>query len=467
MRQTVSSDAELTSIDHVHVVHPFSPLRMQAQSPVVVIEGAEGVFLKDSTGRRFLDAAAGLWCANVGYGRGELVSAAAAQMVKVSYSHTFSNFSNEPMIRLSERVLRLAPANMSRVIFATSGSEANDTQIKLVRRYNNVRGKPAKKKIIARTSSYHGSTLGAASLTGLPMVHRTFDLPLPGILHTLAADYRRRPAEISSEEEFSRYLAEELERLIQAEGPETVAAFIAEPITAASGVLVPPAGYFREIQRVLRQYDILLILDEVVTGFGRTGSWFAGPELEAEPDLITVAKGLTGGYFPMSGCIISQRVSEVLYSETDADGMFAHGFTFSGHPVGAAVALANLDILERERLPENARSVGDYLITCLCEELDTNELVGEIRGRGLLIGIECEADRAMRKPFEDPVQVSGILGKACFDQGLLVRGAHGRVLAALAPPLILTRTEADEIVSRLKKALSQFADGLAASGLRS
>ena len=466
MTRIVDEGADLLGIDNMHVMHGFSPLRKQAQSPIVVIDGAEGVFLRDSTGRRFLDAAAGLWCANIGYGRSELVSAATAQMSKLSYSHTFSNFSNEPMIRLTERILAHAPANMSRIIFAGSGSEANDTQIKIVRRYNNVRGKPAKKKIIARNASYHGSTLGAASLSGLPMVHRTFDLPLPGILHTLAADYRRRPTEISSPEQFSRYLADDLERLILSEGPDTVAAFIAEPITAASGVLFPPAGYFREIHRVLRKYDVLLIADEVVTGFGRTGAWFASPDLEAEPDLMTIAKGLTSGYFPMSGCIVSKRVSELLYSETDADGMFAHGFTFSGHPVGAAVALANITVLERERLPENAQSVGDYLIGCLREELSDHELVGDIRGKGLLIGIECEADRGARKPFADPRSASSLLSKACFDQGLLVRGAHGRVLAALAPPLILTRSEADEIVSRLKGALKQFANELTASDLR-
>jgi L-2,4-diaminobutyrate transaminase len=466
MTHIVDADAELVGIDHSHVIHGFSPLRRQAQSPVVVIDGGAGVFLRDTTGRRFLDAASGLWCANIGYGRSELVTAAATQMSKVSYSHTFSNFSNEPMIRLTERILAHAPANMSRIMFAASGSEANDTQIKIVRRYNNIRGKPAKKKIIARNASYHGSTLGAASLSGLPMVHRTFDLPLPGILHTLAADYRRRPADISTPEQFSRHLADELERLILSENPDTVAAFIAEPITAASGVLVPPGGYFPEIQRVLRKYDVLLIADEVVTGFGRTGSWFASPGLQAEPDLMTIAKGLTSGYFPMSGCIVSKGVSDLLYSEIDADGMFAHGFTFSGHPVGAAVALANIDVLEREGLPENARSVGDYLIARLREELTSQELVADIRGKGLLIGIECEADREMGKPFEDPTSVASLLNKACFDQGLLVRGAHGRVLAALAPPLILTRPEADEIVSRLKSALEQFAKHLAASDLR-
>lgn len=461
-----TSAASLSARDREHVLHPFSPLRSQSKSQVVVIEEAAGVYLRDSDGRRFLDAAAGLWCANAGHGRSELVNAAAAAMSRLSYSHTFSTFSNEPMIRLTERLVGLAPPNMRRVIFTNSGSEANDTQIKLVRRYNNVLGRPAKKKIIARNASYHGSTLGAASLSGLPMVHRTFDLPLPGILHTHAADYRRRPATIAGEEEFSTYLAAELEQLILTEGPETVAAFIAEPITAASGVLAPPAGYFQQIQRILRKYDILLIADEVVTGFGRTGAWFASPELGVEPDLMTIGKGLTSGYFPMSGSIVSQRVCDVLYSEAAGDGMLAHGFTHSGHPVGAAVALANLDILEHEGLLENARSVGGYLMDRLRQELGGHELVGDIRGKGLLIGIECDASPDARQPFADPAAAGALLSKACFEEGLLVRGAHERVLAALAPPLILTRAEAEEIVSRLKKALDRFADALAAADLR-
>jgi L-2,4-diaminobutyrate transaminase len=346
---------------------------------------------------------------------------------------------------------------MRRVLFANSGSESNDTQIKLVRRYNNIRGKPQKKKIIARRGAYHGSTLGAGSLTGLDLVHRTFDLPISGVLHTHAADYHRRPAHIHDEQQYSRYLADELDRLIEVEGPETVAAFIAEPITGSGGVLVPPAGYFREIHRVLRKHDVLMIADEVITGFGRTGAWFASPGLDLEPDLITVAKGLSSGYFPVSAALVSAHICDTLYAEQDADGMFGHGFTSSGHPVGTAVALANIDILEREQLPQSSQTVGDYLIAQIRERIGRHELVGEIRGRGLLIGIEFDADPSTRRPFDNPTRAGALLSDAFLQERLFVRGGHGRVLVALAPPLVLSRAEADELVNRLERAVHRFA----------
>jgi L-2,4-diaminobutyrate transaminase len=460
-----SASNELQDLDREHVLHPFSSLAAQASSGIIMAAEANGVTIRDRVGREYLDAASGLWCANIGYGRKAIAEAAAEQIAKMSYSHTFSTFSNEPMVRLSDRLLGLAPPNMSRVIFANSGSEANDTQIKLVRRYNNVRGKTAKKKIIARLSSYHGSTIGAGSLTGMPAIHRTFDLPIPGIIHTWAPDYHRRPEHIGTEEQFTRYLADELDKLIVAEGPDTVAAFIAEPITASGGVLVPPAGYFREIQKVLRKHDVLLIADEVVTGFGRTGSWFASPTMDAEPDLMTIAKGLTSGYFPMSACLISRKVSDVLYSEKTEDGMFAHGFTSSGHPVGAAIALANIDILESEKLPENSQVMGLYLIARLRERIGDHHLVGEIRGKGLLIGIEFDADRGARRAFENTAYVSSLLNRACFEEQLLVRGSFGRVIAAMAPPLILRESEADEIVVRLGRAVNRFAKSLEAENV--
>jgi L-2,4-diaminobutyrate transaminase len=461
----MTTTEQLANIDRAGVMHPFSALHNYLRKEVLVVKEARRITVTDQAGRDFLDAASGLWCANIGHGRKELVEAAARQMEQLSFSHTFSNLSNEPMARLSERLLSLAPSNMRRVLFANSGSESNDTQIKLVRRYNNLRGKPRKKKVIARWGGYHGSTLGAGSLSGLELVHRTFDLPIPGILHTHAADYYRRPSYITEEFQFSRYLADELDRLIVAEGPETVAAFIAEPVTGGGGALVPPTKYFCEVQKVLRKHDVLMIADEVITGFGRTGAWFASPTLEWEPDLMTVAKGLTSGYFPVSAALISEPICNVLYAEKDSDGMFGHGFTTSGHPVGAAVALANLDILEREQLPQNAQLVGDYLIGRLRERLGKHELVGDIRGRGLLIGIEFDRDKSTRRPFEDAARVGGLLSEACFSERLLVRGAHGRVVAALAPPLVLSHEEADEIVDRLERATHRFAAALAAQGL--
>jgi L-2,4-diaminobutyrate transaminase len=297
------------------------------------------------------------------------------------------------------------------------------------------------------------------------MMHRTFDLPIPGILHTLATDYHRRPAGITTPAQFTQYLIDDLVRLIEAEGPDTIAAFIAEPVSGSGGVLVPPEDYFREVKKVLDRYDVLMIADEVITGFGRTGSWFASPDLGIKPDLMSIAKGLTSGYFPMSACLLSAKVADVLYADKSADAMFAHGFTWSGHPVGAAIAHANLDILEQEGLPENAARVGAYLIERLHSRLGEHPLVGEIRGRGLLIGIELDGDRATRRPFAEPHRVASLVSRACFDERLLVRGGHGRALAALAPPLIATTGDADEIVARLVRVLDRVAAEAKEAGL--
>ena len=463
--QATPAAKEIERLDRADVLHGFSTLSTQTTNEVVVMAHASGMRVTDQLGREFLDAGGGLWCMNVGYGRQSITDAAAAQMTKLSYFHSFGTFSNEPMIRLSARLLKLAPPGMSRVIFASSGSEANDTQIKIVRRYNNLLGRPHKKKIISRLSSYHGSTVAAGSLSGLPMMHRTFDLPIPGILHTLATDYHRRPVGIDTPEQFTQYLIDELTQMIEAEGPATIAAFIAEPVSGSGGVLMPPPGYFPEVKKVLDRYDILMIADEVITGFGRTGSWFASQNLGIEPDLMSIAKGLTSGYFPMSGCLISAKVADVLYADKSASAMFAHGFTWSGHPVGAAIAHANLDIIESEDLPGNAATVGSYLIARLRERLGGHTLVGEIRGIGLLIGIELDADRATRRPFADTQRVSGLLSRACFDERLLVRGGHGRTLAALAPPLLATTSDADEIVTRLSRALDRVAAEVKAAGL--
>jgi L-2,4-diaminobutyrate transaminase len=461
---TTRDAASVEQLDRADIIHGFSALSTQAAGDVVVLARGSGMRVVDRLGREYLDAGGGLWCMNVGYGRQAIVSAAAEQMTQLPYFHSFGSFSNEPIIRLADRLLKMAPRGMARAIFCSSGSEANDTQIKLVRRYNNLLGRHRKKKIIARSASYHGSTVAAASLSGLPMMHQTFDLPIPGILHTHSTDYRRRPAGIETPEQFTQYLIDELARLIEAEGADTIAAFIAEPVTGTGGVLVPPPAYFRELKRLLDRHDILMIADEVITGFGRTGSWFASPGLDLEPDLMSIAKGLTSGYFPMAGCLLSQKVVDVLYANSGTP-LFAHGFTWSGHPVGAAVANANLDIMESERLPENAADVGAHLMEQLGRGAGKNPFVGEIRGKGLLIAIELDADPALRRPFADPQRVSGILGRACFEERLLVRGGHDRVMAALAPPLIATRADADEIAARLERALDRTAAEIRTLGL--
>ncbi len=462
---TTPSAASVEQLDRAEIIHGFSALHAQAASDVIVVTQARGMRVTDQLDREFLDAGGGLWCMNVGYGRQAIVDVAAEQMARLPYFHSFGAFSNEPIIHLASRLLKMAPHGMARAIFCSSGSEANDTQIKVVRRYNNLLGRPKKKKIIARRSSYHGSTVAAASLSGLSMMHETFDLPIPGILHTHSTDYHRRMAGIKTPERFTQYLIDELTQMIESEGPDTIAAFIAEPVTGTGGVLVPPPGYFRELHRLLVRYDILMIADEVITGFGRTGDWFASPGLDLKPDLMSIAKGLTSGYFPMAGCLLSQKVVDVLYADKSAHSIFAHGFTWSGHPVGAAIANANLDIMESEHLPDNAAQVGAYLMEQLRRNVGNHPFVGEIRGKGLLIGIELDADPSMRRPFADYQRVGGILARACFEERLLVRGGHDRVMVALAPPLIATHADADEIARRLERAFDRVASEIRRAGL--
>lgn len=456
--------AVLSRADRESHMHPFSVLADQAKADPRIITHASGVHVYDSGGREYLDAAGGLWCCNIGYGRKEIADVMAEQARVLSYGLSFAGFSNEPLIRLSEELLALAPKSMRRVFFANSGSEANDTQIKIARLYNNLRGLPKKKKIISRHNSYHGSTIGAGSLTGLALVHRNFDLPISGILHTDCPDYYRRANRALSQEAYAADLAASLERMIQAEGPDTVAAFIAEPVMGSGGVIVPPDGYFRAVQEVLERHDVLMIADEVITGFGRLGEWFACPKFGIEPDLITIAKGLTSAYFPMSGCLIGERVWEVLTADSKKAGLFAHGFTASGHPVGAAVALRNLEIIRREELVQNSARTGAYLLAQLRTRLADHPLVGEIRGSGLIFAVELDADKRAHRPFDEPLAIGSALGKHCWEEGLIVRGALGKAVASGAPPLILTPAQADEIVARLGRALDCLADQLVKNG---
>jgi L-2,4-diaminobutyrate transaminase len=387
----------------------------------------------------------------------------AEQSKKLSYALCFGSYSNEPLIELSERLLKLAPPSMSKILYNYSGSEANDAQIKLVRHYNNLRGLPKKKKIIARAGSYHGATIGSGSLTGTPFVHRHFDMPMDGILHTDAPDFYRRPDPRQSEAEFCQTLIDHLEQLIRREGPETIGAFIAEPVVGSCGVIPPPAGYFEAVQDILRRHDILLIVDEVITGFGRLGYWFGGEHYQLLPDLMTSAKGLTSGYFPVSASFIGEKVWSVLTADREA-GMFGHGFTTAGHPVGMAVALKNVEILERERLLANASRMGGYLLTQLRARLGNHSLVGDVRGVGLMCGVELDADKTAQKPFDNPQAVGSLFNACCWEEGLIVRGGHGKVMAALAPPLTLTPLEADEIVTRLGRGLERLQGKLVAVG---
>jgi L-2,4-diaminobutyrate transaminase len=452
----------LHELDKRSLLHPFTSIGTHLeQGPRIMVEG-RGIRVRDAEGREYLDAMAGLWCVNVGYGRSEIVDAMTDQARRLPYYHSFLGSSNEPAIRLADRLLGMAPGSMCRVFFGTSGSDANDTQVKLVWLYNNLRGRPAKKKLIARRGGYHGVTVAAGSLTGLPLVHAAFDLPLDGFLHARAPHHWREAEPGTSEKEFSALLAGELDALIEEEGPETVAAFFAEPVMAAGGVIVPPEGYFEAIVPVLRRHDVLLVVDEVVCGFGRLGAPFGSHVYGLEPDLITVAKGLTSAYVPMSACLVSNKVWEVLREGSPELGIFGHGYTYSAHPVAAAAGLANLEILEREGLVERAARVGAHLQRHLRDAVGEHPLVGEVRGTGMIAGVELVADRTERRSFDAKQAMAQRLHLRLLEEGLICRPV-GQTLA-FSPPLIASEADVEEMVSRFGRGLESFAGELEREG---
>jgi L-2,4-diaminobutyrate transaminase len=449
--------AKLGDVDRCHVFHPFSVLaEHEAAGPRRVMVGGEGSTLTDDQGRTYIDAMAGLWCVNVGYGRPEIADALQRQTLRLPYYHSFSSMATDTPAVLAERIVDLAPPGMSKVLFGNSGSDANDTQVKLVRLYNNLLGRPEKKKIISRMRGYHGVSLASASLSGLPGMHRAFDLPLEGILHA-RAPYRLWEA-LPGEDDaaFSARLAAELEELILAEGPDTVAAFIAEPVQAAGGVIVPPEGYFAAIQAVLRRHDVLLIADEVVCGFGRLGTWFGSEVLGLEPDLITVAKGLTSAYVPLSACIVSEKVWRVL-ADRAGGATFAHGYTYTSHPVCAAAALANLDLLEAEALPAQAVARGEYLRRRLTEALAGHPLVGEVRGIGLIAAVELVADRDPMTKFDPPGSMATRVALACLERGVITRALPEGDSISFSPPFVISEAEIDEVVRVTGEAIDEVA----------
>ena len=381
-------------------------------------------------------------------------------MQELAYYHAYVGHGSEPAIALSRRIVELAPAGMRRVYYGLSGSDANETQIKLVWYYNNVLGRPAKKKIIARERGYHGSGLMTGSLTGLPLFHKAFDLPLAGIHHTLCPHYWKYAGPGESERDFSRHCAAELERLILAEGPETVAAFIGEPAMGTGGLIPAPEGYWAEIQKVLQRYDVLLIADEVVTAFGRLGTWFGSEYYGMQPDLITVAKGLTSAYLPLSGVIVGDKVWQVLEQGSEQLGALGHGWTYSAHPTCVAAALANLDIIEREDLLGNVREVGPYLLGALRAAVADHPMVGEVRGVGMLAAVELVQDKAEKRFFEPQGKIGQAVAAACLERGMIARAMpHGDILG-FAPPLTLSRAEADRIAGITKAAVEAVANSL-------
>ncbi|KJF67855.1 aspartate aminotransferase family protein [Rhizobium nepotum] len=458
---------QIAEMDRNSVLHPFTQLKDFASGKMgdpTIVETGKGIRIQDAHGRQLIDGFAGLYCVNVGYGRTEVAEAISRQAYRLAYYHSYAAHTTDELAILSDRLVKMAPGKMSKVFYGMSGSDANETQAKLVWYYNNLRGKPNKKKIISRERGYHGCSVVAGSMTGMSFYHDHMDLPRAGILHTGSPHHYWGAQAGETELEFSRRRAEELETMILREGPDTIGAFIAEPVLGTGGITPPPQGYWEEIQNVLKKYDILLIADEVITGFGRTGSMFGSQHYGIEPDLVTVAKGLTSAYFPLSGAIVGEKVYRVLEEGADRVGAFSHGYTYSGHPIGAAAANAVLDIVEREDLPGNARTVGAYFQEQLKAKFAQLPIVGEVRGVGLMGAIEFVADREKKVRFAPGLTVGARVSKAARNLGLIARAMpHGDILG-FAPPLVTTKEEIDEIVAIAEAAVRTVMDELVQAG---
>lgn len=429
----------------------------------LTIERGEGAYVFDNQGNKYIEGLAGLWCTSLGYNNKELIETATEQMSRLSYSHMFGGKTHQVGMDLSEKLAEMVPVEDAKVFFGNSGSDANDTHIKMLRYYFNAIGKPEKYKIIARERSYHGVTVASASLTGLPPNHTHFSLPFDslGVLRTDAPHYYRNALPNESESEFVDRLVNNLERLILTEGPETIAAFIAEPITGASGVIVPPAGYYQKIQAVLNKYDILFWADEVITAFGRTGSDFGCNTMGIErPDMMTLAKQLSSAYMPISASVIKGDMFEAIKQQSKEVGVFGHGYTYSGHPVACAVALKTLGIYQRDNMFAHAKKVGDYMQSKL-KVFEQHPLVGEVRGEGMIAAIELVANKETGEAFKDGA-VGSYAMQACQNNGLICRAVAGSSLA-LCPPLIVTETQIDEIVEKMRVSLDQTLEHLSST----
>lgn len=459
--------AKISELDRRSVLHPFTQLKEFATGKAgdpTIVETGKGIRIQDAAGKELIDGFAGLYCVNVGYGRTEVAEAISRQAYRLAYYHSYAAHTTDELAILSDRLVKMAPGKMSKVFYGMSGSDANETQAKLVWYYNNLRGKPKKKKIISRDRGYHGCSIISGSMTGMSFYHDHMDLPFSQIVHTGVPHHYwgGRPGE--TEAEFSKRRAAELDELIQREGPETVGAFIGEPVLGTGGITPPPEGYWEAIQAVLRKHDVLLIADEVITGFGRTGSMFGSDRYGIEPDLITIAKGLTSAYFPLSGAIVSEKIYQVMEDAADRVGAFSHGYTYSGHPIGAAAANAVLDIVENEDLPGKADTVGSYFQAQLQAKFAQLPIVGEVRGVGLMGAIEFVADRERKTRFDPALKVGARVSKAARDRGLIARAMpHGDILG-FAPPLVITKAEVDEMVSIAESAVRSVTDQLVHEG---
>ncbi len=450
--EATSFAASTSDRDLASVLHPTTDLPALRRDGALVIERGQGIRVWDDAGNEYIEGMAGLWCTALGYGVEELAETAAEQIRKLSFSHLFAGRSHEPAVALAEKLREIAPIPNAKAFFGTSGSDANDTQVKLVWYYNNALGRPEKKKIISRRRGYHGVSLAAGSMTGLPAFHKSFDLPLPQFRHVTCPHHYRDAAPGETEEQFSVRLASELDQMIRAEGPETVAAFIAEPVLGAGGVVVPPAGYYPRIQAVLDEHDVLLIDDEVICGFGRLGTRFGAEAMDMKPDTVSVAKALSSAYMPISAVLVPDEMVDVFVEAGERWGLFGHGFTYTGHPVCAAVALRALELMEERDLYAHAERVGRYFQARLRRFAD-HPLVGETRGVGLIGGCELVADKKTREAFPVTRGVGAYCQDRCLDHGVILRALGDTV--AFCPPLIVTESDIDEILERFGRGLEE------------
>lgn len=450
--ETSFAHGSLHAKDVENFMHPTTNIKQLRLKGPVVITKAEGIYTWDSTGKRYLECAAGLWCTALGYGNKELAAVAKEQMEKMSYSSTFGGYSHEPAILLAEKIKSMMPFDAGKVFFGLSGSDANDTQIKLMWYYNNAMGRPEKKKIISRANAYHGSTIGAGSLTGLTPFHTAFDLPLKGILHTEYPFYYGAGLPGETEAEFTDRMIQSLEDLIEREGADTIAAFIGEPVIGSGGVVIPPPGYYEKLQAVLKKNDILFIDDEVITGFGRTGKPFGCETMGFTPDTMTLAKSLSSAYLPISAVVVPDFMYDAFDERSDELGMFAHGFTYSGHPVCAAVALRNLELLEELDLYNHVATLGVHFNERLRSFKD-HPLVGDVRGVGLMGAVQLSQDKSDIKAMGQEDALANYLGDCCEEEGLNLR-ALGDIMG-FCPPMIITQAQTDEMFDKFENALNK------------
>ena len=438
--------------DKQYVLHPYTNLSAHQELDPFIITHGEGIYVWDDQGNKLIEGMSGLWCASLGFNEQRLTDAATKQMQKLPYSHLFSHRSTEPAIELSQKLIDIAPDNMARVFLVNSGSEAVDMAIKIVWYYNNALDRPKKKKIIARKRAYHGITIASGSLTGLPYVHDGFDLPAIPVMHTETPHYYREGHEGETEEQFTDRLAHTLEQQIIAEDPDTIAAFIAEPVMGAGGVLIPPANYFEKIQAVLNKYDILLICDEVICGFARTGQMFGSQTFNAQPDLMTIAKQLSSAYLPIGGVMLSEKVYEALVTGSDRHGMFGSGNTYGGHPVAAAVAVETLNIYEERNIVEHVQSLSDQFAQGL-QNLADHPLVGQARSAGLIGALEIVQNKDTKEQYPVEHKVAAQIANHARNHNLILRPTPGDSVA-LCPPLIINETELQLVFNKLENALN-------------